>query len=63
MSLDDVAATPSPQYPDEMEYLYVPCSFLEQQGERTVEATPAGVVELIPVRVNANLKTKTVWLH
>ena len=47
------------QYPDEMEYLYVPCSFLEQHGARAVEATPAGVVELIPVRVNANLKTKT----
>ena len=42
-----------------MEYLYVPCSFLEQHGARAVEATPAGVVELIPVRVNANLKTKT----
>jgi hypothetical protein len=44
---------PLSQYPDEMEYLYVPCSFVEQYGPRTVEATPAGVVEVIPVRLPA----------
>jgi hypothetical protein len=48
------------QYEAEVEYLYVPCSFLEQCGPKQVEATDHGVVEMIPVRVNANLKTKTI---
>ena len=48
------------QYPQEEEYLYAPFSFVEKCGPQVVEATSGGVVEVIPVRVNANLKTKTV---
>jgi hypothetical protein len=48
------------QYPSEKEYLFVPCSFLEQEGQQYLEVTKAGVVTVIPVRVNANLKTMTV---
>ena len=45
------------QYPQEVEYLWVPCSFLEPQGTDYVEVTEWGPVSVIPVRVNANLKT------
>jgi hypothetical protein len=48
------------QYPRELEYLFVPCSFLEQESDQYVEVTPDGIVIVIPVRINANLKTKTV---
>jgi hypothetical protein len=48
------------QYPSEREYLFVPCSFVEQEGQQYLEVTEAGVVTVIPVRVNANLKTMTV---
>ena len=45
------------QYPAEVEHLWVPCSFLEPMGGRYLEVTNDGPVTLIPVRVNANLKT------
>ena len=48
------------QYPSEVEYLYVPCSFVEQGGPEGVEVTSAGVVRVLPVKVNANLKSDTV---
>ena len=48
------------QYKEEIEFLYVPCSFVEKTGPQGVEVTQSGVVEMIPVRVNANLKTRTV---
>ena len=48
------------QYQEEEEYLYAPFSFVEKCGQEFVEATAHGVVEVIPVRVNANIKTKTV---
>jgi hypothetical protein len=48
------------QYPSENEYLFVPCSFLEQEGPQYLEVAETGVVTIIPVRVNANLKTMTV---
>ena len=48
------------QYEEEKEYLYVPCSFVEMDGPQEIEATPNGVVEMMPVRVNANLKTRTI---
>jgi ankyrin repeat protein len=48
------------QYPREREYLFVPCSFLEQESEQYVEVTPDGIVIVIPVKINANLRTKTV---
>jgi hypothetical protein len=53
------------QYPGENEYLWVPCSFLEPEGAPTVELIEAeggaaGVVTVVPVRVSANLKARTV---
>ena len=51
---------PFSQYPNEEEYLYAPFSFVEKFGPQTVEVTRSGVVEMIPVRVNSNLKTKTI---
>ena len=48
------------QYPDEEEFLYAPFSFVEKFGPQTVQVTVSGVVEMISVRVNSNLKTKTV---
>ena len=48
------------QYPAENEYLFVPCSFLEQASHHCLEITKDGIVIVIPVRVNANLKTMTV---
>ncbi len=48
------------QYPGEVEYLWVPCSFLQQSGPRYVEVTEGGAVVLVPVRINSNLKTMTV---
>jgi hypothetical protein len=50
----------SGQYPGEVEYLWVPCSFLQQSGRRYLEVTAAGAVVLVPVRINSNLKTMTV---
>ncbi len=41
-------------------YLWVPCSFLEPVGVQYLEVTADGVVTVIPIRVNANLKTLTV---
>ena len=54
------------QYPDEVEYLYVPCSFVEPTGQRRLEETTTkgnestGLLWMIHVRVNANLKSFTV---
>ena len=48
------------QYPGEVEYLWVPCSFLQQSGPRYVEVTSQGAVVLVPVRINSNLKAMTV---
>jgi hypothetical protein len=48
------------QYPSEIEYLWLPCSFVQPSGSRFVEVSSSGVVTMVPVRVNANLKTMTV---
>ena len=54
------------QYPAEVEYLWVPCSYLEPAGRPWLELAPpaagggGGLVRLLPVRVNANLKAATV---
>jgi ankyrin repeat protein len=48
------------QYPGEEEYLWVPCSFLEPSGEQSLEVTKDGVLKVVRVRVNANLKALTV---
>ena len=39
------------QYPGEVEYLWVPCSFLQQSGPRYVEVTDEGAVVLVPARI------------
>jgi hypothetical protein len=48
------------QYPAELEYLWVPCSFVAPDGPPRLEVTPRGVVRLVPVRVNTNLSSRTV---
>ena len=48
------------QYPSEIEYLWLPCSFVQPSGSRYVEVSSLGVVTIVPVRVNANIKTLTV---
>lgn len=48
------------QYPREVEYLWVPCSYLEPSGPAELEVTPHGIVSTIPVRANANLITSTI---
>ena len=48
------------QYPEEIEYLWVPCSFLEPWGSPYLEVTRHGVLSIVRVRVNANLKAPTV---
>jgi hypothetical protein len=48
------------QYPGEVEYLWVPCSFVEPYGTQYVEVTPDGVARVVRVRINANLKASTI---
>jgi hypothetical protein len=48
------------QYPSEVEYLFVPCSFVEQESTEYLEITAAGVVRVFPVRVRVNAKSATV---
>ena len=49
------------QYPGEKEYLIVPYSFVQGEGRQRTEITDGGgVLTVISVRVNINLKTETV---
>jgi hypothetical protein len=49
------------QYPGEVEYLWVPCSFVAPDGPERMEVTEHhGVVRIVPVRVNSNLTTQTL---
>ena len=48
------------QFPGEREFLWNPCSLLEAGGEPYMEITPHGIVQIIPVRMNNNVKTMTV---
>ncbi len=49
------------QYPAEKEFLFVPYSFVQGEGrQRTVVVDGGGVLTVVPVRVNINLKTETV---
>ena len=43
------------QYPGEVEYLWLPLSFLAPAGPAYYEATEDGLVLVVPLRVNANL--------
>jgi ankyrin repeat protein len=47
------------QFPGEKEYLYLPVSFLAPLGPIEYEITDHGLVQMIPVRVNSNLKALT----
>ena len=41
------------QYPQEEEFLFVPCSFVERTGEGIIQVTPdAGIVNKVPVKVS-----------
>jgi hypothetical protein len=60
------------QYPAEKEFLFVPNSFIQGEGQQRTEVVDGGgIVTIVPVRVNINLKTETVeelkekkkWLH
>ena len=44
------------QYPSEQEFLWLPHAFLEPTGEIETIVTPYGLVEIINVRANSNLK-------
>ena len=48
------------QYPGEGEYLWVPIAFLESTGETRKEATAHGVITVMGLRVNANLKARSL---
>ncbi len=49
------------QYPDEIEYLYLPMSFISPDGTPRFTISAAGLgVRVIPVRVNVNLSACTV---
>jgi hypothetical protein len=49
------------QYPLEREFLFVPYSFVQGEGApRTEIVDGGGVLTIVPVRVNINLKTETV---
>jgi len=48
------------QYPAEVEYLWVPCSYIEPAGYSYLHVIPDGVVKVVPVRMNANLKALTI---
>jgi ankyrin repeat protein len=48
------------QYPGEHEYLWNPLSLVEPLGIPLVENTTAGLVTIIPVRMNMNVKSMTV---
>jgi hypothetical protein len=49
------------QYPQEVEYLWVPCSFVAPGGPERLEVTDqSGVVRIVPVRVNSNLAAPTL---
>jgi hypothetical protein len=49
------------QYPGEKEFLFVPMSYVQGQGRCRVEVGPGGgVLKVISVDVNINLKTETV---
>ena len=49
------------QYPAEVEYIYVPCSYLEPTGvDALEESSDGGLVRVHYVRMNANLKSFTV---
>ena len=48
------------QYPQEAEYLWLPCSFMAPYGHVRLETAAAGVVRVVPVRANANLTAGTL---
>ena len=49
------------QYAAEKEYLFVPYSFVQGEGRQRTEVTEGGgVLTVVPVHVNINLKTETV---
>ena len=49
------------QYPAEKEYLVVPYSFVQSEGRQRTEVTAGGgILTVVPVHVNINLKTETV---
>ena len=48
------------QYPGEQEFLWNPLSLVEPNGRPFVEDTPEGIVTILPVRMNMNVKTMTV---
>ncbi len=49
------------QYPGEKEFLFVPMSFVQGDGRCRLEVGPGGgVLKVISVRININIKTETV---
>jgi hypothetical protein len=49
------------QYPGEREFLFVPMSFVQAEGRSRMDIGPGGgVLKVISVRININIKTETV---
>ena len=48
------------QYPQEAEYLWLPCSFIAPVGHIRLESAAEGVVRVVPARANANLTARTL---
>ena len=48
------------QYPGEKEVLFTPRSFLEPVGNFDLRLTEKGVVQVMSMKVNANLKAVTI---
>jgi hypothetical protein len=48
------------QYPGEDEIVMPPLSNLEVVGDARMENTPKGVVMVVPLRINVNLKSLTM---
>jgi ankyrin repeat protein len=48
------------QYPAEIEYLFLPCSFIQPAGKPSYEFLDAGVVTTFTCQISVNLKAQTI---
>ena len=52
------------QYPKEEEFLWLPCSYLSASDKpKYFEIFDSSIIDVIPVRMNANLKARTIEEH
>jgi hypothetical protein len=48
------------QYPAEIEYLFLPCSFIQPAGKPTYEFLDEGVVTMFSCQISVNFKAQTI---